>query len=72
MIGVEFVKDGAPDTEGLKDVLRRCLDKGLVLLECGVDKNIIRLAPPLITTTDEMRQGLDILEDCLAEAGCGS
>lgn len=69
MIGIEFVKDGGPDAEGVKEMVRRALEKGLVLLECGVDRNIIRLAPPLITTLEEMRQGLDILESSLPGAG---
>ncbi|MEW6666514.1 MAG: aspartate aminotransferase family protein [Thermodesulfobacteriota bacterium] len=69
MIGIEFVKDGMPDPEGLQEILRRCLQKGLVLLECGVDKNIIRLAPPLITTREEMEEALQILESSLAETG---
>ncbi|MDA8078139.1 MAG: aspartate aminotransferase family protein [Nitrospiraceae bacterium] len=71
MIGIEFVKEGGPDPDGLRDILRRCLDKGLVLLECGVDRNIIRLAPPLLTTVAEMERGLDILEESLREAGAG-
>ncbi len=69
MIGIEFVKAGEPDPDGLRDIFRRCLDKGLVLLECGVDRNIIRLAPPLLTTVAEMERGLDILEEALQEAG---
>jgi 4-aminobutyrate aminotransferase len=66
MIGIEFVTDGGgPDTVGLQKVLQHCLEKGLVLLECGVDKNIIRLAPPLIVKTEELDAGLDLLEGAL-------
>ncbi len=66
MIGIELVKEGkVPDTEGLKNIISYCLDKGLLLLECGVDKNIIRLAPPLIISGDEMNRGLDILEEAI-------
>lgn len=69
MIGIEFVREGMPDPEGLQDILRRCLDKGLVLVECGVDKNIIRLAPPLITTREQMGEALGILEEALGKTG---
>jgi len=69
MIGIEFEKDGRPDPEGLREIIRLSLERGLVLLECGVDRNIIRLAPPLMITREEMGQGLDILEASLTEAG---
>ncbi|MEJ2697160.1 MAG: aspartate aminotransferase family protein [Candidatus Sulfobium sp.] len=72
MIGIEFVDmEGGPDTEGLKKILKYCLDRGLVLLECGVDKNIIRLAPPLPVTKDEISKGLDILEEAVSGTGGG-
>jgi len=69
MIGIEFVTgDKQPDTEGLKKIVERSLEKGLVLLESGVDRNIIRFAPPLIVTEEEMGRGLDILEEAIGEA----
>jgi 4-aminobutyrate aminotransferase len=73
MIGIEFVKDGMePDSEGLKKIIGYCAQKGLILLECGVDRNIIRFAPPLVVTTEEVQRGLDILEEAIREtkAGC--
>jgi 4-aminobutyrate aminotransferase len=66
MIGIEFVKeDGKPFTDGLKKILDYSLEKGLILVECGVDKNVIRLAPPLVITKEEMEKGLDILEEAI-------
>jgi 4-aminobutyrate aminotransferase len=68
MIGIEFVKaNKEPYTEGLNDILRYCLEKGLVLIESGVDKNIIRLAPPLIVKEEEIDTGLDILEEAIGK-----
>ncbi len=69
MIGIEFVKDGRPFTRGLKQILDYCLRKGLVLVDCGVDKNVIRLAPPLIVKGEEMEKGLDILEEAIGKYG---
>ncbi len=67
MIGIEFITAaGEPDTAGLNEVIKHCLEKGLVLLECGVDKNIIRLAPPLVVKTEEIDAGLDVLESSLS------
>jgi len=66
MIGIEFVTHGrGPYTEGLKQIMAYCLGKGLILIESGVDKNIIRLAPPLIVKKEEMEKGLDILEEAI-------
>jgi 4-aminobutyrate aminotransferase-like enzyme len=53
---------------GLNKVMRYCLEKGLVLLDCGVDKNIIRLAPPLVVKAEEIDTGLDIFEEALKAA----
>lgn len=66
MIGVEFIKkDGSPDRERLKEVIKRCLEKGLIIIECGIDKNIARIMPPLITKKPEMKKALDIFEEAL-------
>jgi len=71
MIGIEFVKEGRPDAEGIKKVLASCLKRGLVMIECGVDRNIIRLAPPLVVKKGEIDRGMDILEEALKETGVG-
>lgn len=66
MIGVEFVKDGCvPDPERLKGIMKRCMDKGLIIIECGIDKNVLRIMPPLTVTEEELRKALDIFEEAL-------
>lgn len=66
MIGIEFVREGKePFTEGVKKIREYCLEKGLVLLEAGTERNIIRLAPPLIVKKEEMERGLNILEEAI-------
>lgn len=67
MIGVEFVKnEKEPDSALVEKIMKTCLNRGLLLIECGGDKNILRLIPPLIITRDEMDRGLDILEEAIA------
>ncbi len=69
MIGIEFVKNKkTPDTVGCRNIEKYCLDRGLILVECGADKNIIRLAPPLIIREKEMENGLSILEEAIVKA----
>ncbi|KAF0218526.1 MAG: 4-aminobutyrate [Geobacteraceae bacterium] len=63
MIGIEFIDNkGAPDSEACKKMLDHCLQKGLVLINCGLEKNVIRFIPPLTATDAEMELALDIFE----------
>ncbi len=67
MIGVEFAApDRKPLPEALQAVVAECLEQRLVLLECGADKNVLRLAPPLVIREEEMSRALDILEHAVA------
>ncbi len=68
MIGCEFIKkDGSPATEYVSKLEQLAFTKGLLLLSCG--KSTIRFAPPLIITEDEVKVGLEILDQCLSELG---
>jgi len=63
MIGVEFVKD--KNTKESNEEIRNMIEKlgfehGLLLLGCG--KSVIRLAPPLCITKEEIDEGLEIFE----------
>jgi len=63
--GSKTGKDKIPDKEFLKRVLDKCYKEGLILIECGIDKNIIRFMPPLITTMGEMKKAIEIFEDAV-------
>ena len=68
MIGVEFVDDaGAPDSRLCADLIQECQDKGLILIGCGLKRNIVRFIPPLTVTPEEMEEALDIFATTLAE-----
>ncbi|MBI1864683.1 MAG: aspartate aminotransferase family protein [Nitrospirae bacterium] len=69
MIGIEFVKaDGSPAPEACRKVRAACEERGLVLIDCGRDKHVIRFIPPLVTTDAEMDQALDIFQKALDDA----
>jgi 4-aminobutyrate aminotransferase len=69
MIGVEIVKDRKTKTSAdlLRDrIVDLAFEHGLLLLGCG--KSVIRFAPPLSTTTDEIDEGLKIFEEAMSLA----
>jgi 4-aminobutyrate aminotransferase len=64
MIGIEFVTpDGAPDAASCEKVINHCLDNGLILISCGIEHNIIRFIPPLVTTDQELDRALTVFEE---------
>jgi 4-aminobutyrate aminotransferase len=70
MIGVEFVDaNGAADGRLCGDVLEECFVKGLLLIGCGVKRNVARFMPPLNVTTEELEEGLAIFATALGELG---
>jgi len=62
MLAFEFAKR-SPDRASA--VVSAAFDRGLVLLSCGLYGNVIRLLPPLNIATDELDEGLAILEESL-------
>jgi 4-aminobutyrate aminotransferase-like enzyme len=45
------------------------LDRGLVLLACGLYGNVLRVLAPLTISDEEAAEGLDLLEAALVDAG---
>lgn len=69
MIGVEFVKDRKTKEHDpvLRDrVVNLAFERGLLTLGCG--KSVVRIAPPLNISRDEMDEGLKILEQAITIA----
>ena len=67
MVAVEFRQPGsdAPSPEFTRRVQARALEKGLLLLTCGTDGNVIRFLFPLTITEALMDEALDILGQAL-------
>lgn len=67
MVGVEFVGPGKePATDLVKRLQEACLERGLILLNCGAYKNVIRFIAPLIVTMEHIDQAIEILDAALA------
>ena len=65
MLAFEFVER---EPTRAKAAVAAALDRGLVILSCGLHGNVIRLLPPLTLTDEEAAEGLSILEEALGAA----
>jgi 4-aminobutyrate aminotransferase len=74
MVALEFIRPGegdgrVPDPDLTKRVLAEALARHLIVLSAGTYANVVRIIPPLVTTTEEVDQALSILGESLAAAG---
>ena len=68
MTAFELVdQDGQPSPELTRSVTSGALEKGLVLLSCGLFGNTVRVLVPLTVSDEILGEGLDIIEQCLRE-----
>ncbi|UCF60148.1 MAG: aspartate aminotransferase family protein [Anaerolineaceae bacterium] len=68
MIGAEFTgTDGRPDKDTAKAVVHACLERRLLLLTCGPWDNTIRFIPPLVVTSEQIDQAIEVFEESLGE-----
>jgi 4-aminobutyrate aminotransferase-like enzyme len=58
-----------PTPDAAKATTAAAFEKGLLLLQCGLYGNVIRLLPPLTASDDELERGLELLEEALGDAG---
>lgn len=71
MIGFDIVKARGghePDADATKRVTTAALEKGLILLSCGVYGNTIRILVPLTASDAIVDEGLDIIDQALVAA----
>jgi len=62
MVGVELA-----DKATTEAVCAACLDRGVIVLSCGPDENVLRLVPALTIADDEIDHGLDVLVSAISE-----
>ena len=69
MVAVEFCKPGTSDADAdfTKRVQTRALERGLLLLVCGVYSNVVRFLFPLTIQESVFDEALSILEEVLRE-----
>jgi len=69
MVGMEFIlpgKDREPNPAAAKKVLNESLLRGLLLYPAGLRGHVIRFAPPLIVTKEQINEATSILDAALA------
>src|SRR6202043_1837685 len=55
-----------PATEETKQITQYCYEHGLITITAGTYSNVIRVLVPLVATTEQIDEGLDVLESALA------
>jgi len=68
---VEFVKDRntkEPDMEVAMEVIKDAISHGLILIRAGLYSNCIRLLPPIVITDEQLKEGLQVLEEAIERA----
>jgi 4-aminobutyrate aminotransferase len=68
MVATEFTRDGEPDTDAAKAVVRAAFERDLMLLTCGTYDNVIRWIPPLVVTPEQIDEALAIFASALDAA----
>jgi 4-aminobutyrate aminotransferase/(S)-3-amino-2-methylpropionate transaminase len=69
MMALELVTDRQskePATVKAVAIFKRCTENGLILMKAGHFNNVIRFLAPINITTEQLDEGLDILEQALA------
>jgi 4-aminobutyrate aminotransferase len=68
MIGMELMtKDNEPDAHSITLLKDKALEKGLILLTCGTERNVIRFIPSTAVSKAEIDQAMAIIREALVE-----
>ena len=68
MMAVEFVKDRhskEPAKDFTVQVVKRCVEQGVILIYAGTHSNVLRFLVPLVVTDQQLDEGLDVIEGVL-------
>ena len=74
MAALEFVTDRtskSPAAAACEAVWRYAYEHGLITVRAGSHNNVIRFVAPLVISDADLRDGLDVLDQAIAEAATG-
>jgi len=66
MHAIEFVENNDPDSPDpliTAQLIKACLNRGLILLTAGTNKNVVRILAPLVISEELLDKGLTIIEE---------
>jgi 4-aminobutyrate aminotransferase len=68
MVAIEFVHPGTkePDPDAASRAMEGCRSRGVLVGRGGLSGNVIRIAPPLSVTADEIEEGAAAIVDAMA------
>lgn len=69
MRALEFVTDAetkAPDADRAHQVMERARERGLLVIKCGVHRNIVRFLAPIVISDADLDEAMGILGEVLA------
>jgi len=49
-------------------VIKDAISHGLILIRAGLYSNCIRLLPPIVITDEQLKEGLQVLEEAIERA----
>lgn len=70
MIAIELVQNSnadEPDADLCKALVGAAIERGLILLSCGLYGNVIRFLPPLTISDEIIEEGLGVITECFEE-----
>jgi 4-aminobutyrate aminotransferase/(S)-3-amino-2-methylpropionate transaminase len=70
MMAFELIKNNdpfQPDADTCKKLIAYCANHGLIVINAGVNGNVIRVLSPLVISEDLLNKGLNIIENGLKE-----
>ena len=71
MQAIELVRDRrskTPDPDAAQRVIDQARERGLLIIKCGVHRNVVRFLPPLVTSPADVSDALGILDEALPAA----
>ena len=71
-IGICRTKDDGtkvPDPDATFKILYRCYEKGLIVISLGA--NVLRIQPPLVITSEQLKTAFGIISDAIADFRAG-
>ena len=71
MLAFEVVKsrDGKePDAALTTAILDAARARGLLVIRCGIYRNVVRLLAPLVTATEDAERAIRLLDDAIGHA----